>query len=167
MGILLPFRKFTALYHPTYKNNRNVLMVILWFRVDKLIFLLDMFYTTIEELSSVKGRSNERPSQSLPLAGRLRYSHSHLRYLPSLLMAEKEKGAAYGLGHSVLASLLYLCPVDRFASFRMGAPEPLASDCHCSCRDLPTRDQRRGGQYQLSLLFFGYWAFMLGTQVES
>jgi hypothetical protein len=97
MGILLPFRKFTALYHPTYKNNRNVLMVILWFRVDKLIFLLATFYTITEKFSSVKDRFNDTPFQSLPLAGRLRYSHSHLRYLPSLLTTEKEKGGLSSL----------------------------------------------------------------------
>lgn len=40
-------------------------MVILWFRVDKLIFLLDMFYTTIEMLSSVNGRSCLGPVSNL------------------------------------------------------------------------------------------------------
>ncbi len=40
-------------------------MVILWFRMDKLISLLDMFYTTIEKLSSVNGRSCLEPRSNL------------------------------------------------------------------------------------------------------
>ena len=40
-------------------------MVILWFRMDKLIFLGDMFHPTIEKLSSVKGNSRLAPVSNL------------------------------------------------------------------------------------------------------
>ena len=57
-------------------------------------------------------RTDEKRSQSFPLAGWFGHFNIDLRYLPSLSLVEKETGLANAAGRFGFSFLLYSCAMD-------------------------------------------------------